>query len=192
MTKGERELVRDRERTRTAILEAAEQAIQQKGSKVSLAEIAALAGVTKSGLMHHFRTRDELISELLEHTIRRMWAEVRAHVDLSENRPGKFTRGYVRALTGSDYLVRAFSPSGLFASLGALGVAEHTTAFEEDDARAWNDAFGADGLPMARTLAVRLAAEGLAAARDTPYLTAAELALARDELLALSEPDPPG
>jgi AcrR family transcriptional regulator len=186
---GERELVRDRERTRRAILEAAEQAIVQKGTKVSLAEIAALAGVTKSGLMHHFATRDELTARLVEHICARLWQEVRAHVDLGENRPGKFTRGYVRALTGgSDYVTRIFSPSGLLATLGSLD-AELTAPFEEEDARAWNEAFDADGLPPGRALAVRYAAEGLAAAVNTPYLMADQLADARAELLALTEVD---
>ncbi|MGW0787619.1 TetR/AcrR family transcriptional regulator [Streptomyces sp. NPDC002911] len=190
MTLPERELVRDRERTRRAILEAAEQAFEQRGAKASLAEIAALAGVTKSGLMHHFRTREELISQVIEHTISRSWEEVRAHVDLAENRPGKFTRGYVRAFTGgSDYLTRAFSLSGLLAALGTLG-AESAEAQQKADAHAWNEAFDADGLPPGRALAVRYAAEGLIAAVNTPYLTSGQLAQARSELLALTEAGP--
>ncbi|MEE1928858.1 TetR family transcriptional regulator [Streptomyces sp. TRM 70351] len=189
MTLPERELVRDRERTRRAVLEAAEQAFEQRGAKATLAEIAALAGVTKSGLMHHFRTREELISQVIEHTISRSWEEVRAHIDLAENRPGKFTRGYVRAFTGgSEYLTRVFSPSGLLAALGTLEVAESAEALQQADARAWNEAFDADGLPPGRTLAIRYAAEGLIAAVNTPYLTSDQLAQARAELLMLTEP----
>ncbi|WP_127481115.1 TetR/AcrR family transcriptional regulator [Nocardioides pantholopis] len=188
MTQPERELVRDRERTRRAILDAAEQAIVQKGTRVSLAEIAALAGVTKSGLMHHFRSREELLTALIEHTITRIWEEVRAHVDLSENRAGKFTRGYVRAHTGgSEYLTRMFSPAGLLSALGATDAAALSAPLEEEDARAWNDAFAADGLPPGRALIVRLAAEGLVAAVNTPYLSPEQLTQAREELLALTE-----
>ncbi|WP_122817445.1 TetR/AcrR family transcriptional regulator [Nocardioides pantholopis] len=188
MTPPERELVRDRERTRRAILDAAEQAIVQKGTRVSLAEIAALAGVTKSGLMHHFRSREELLTALIEHTITRIWEEVRAHVDLSENRAGKFTRGYVRAHTGgSEYLTRMFSPAGLLSALGATDAAALSAPLEEEDARAWNDAFAADGLPPGRALIVRLAAEGLVAAVNTPYLSPEQLTQAREELLALTE-----
>ncbi|MFH9618227.1 TetR/AcrR family transcriptional regulator [Streptomyces pratensis] len=191
MTLPERELVRDRERTRRAILEAAEQAFEQRGAKASLAEIAAIAGVTKSGLMHHFRTREELISQVIEHTIGRSWEEVRAHVDLTENRPGKFTRGYVRAFTGgSEYLTRVFSPSGLLAALGTLEAAESAEALQQADARAWNEAFDADGLPPGRALAVRYAAEGLIFSVNTPYLTPGQLALARADLMALTEVEP--
>ncbi|WP_435747108.1 TetR/AcrR family transcriptional regulator [Nocardioides sp. SYSU DS0663] len=182
-------LVRDRERTRRAILVAAERAVVDRGAKVSLAEIAALAGVSKGGLMHHFRTRDELIGAVVAHTIDRMWEEVRAHVDLSENRPGKFTRAYVRALTGgSEYLSEVFSPTGLLAALGSAGI-ESLGRLEHADARAWNDAFDADGLPPGRALAVRYAAEGVVAAINTPYLDAEQLACVRAELLALTEID---
>lgn len=192
MAQPERELVRDRERTRQAILLAAERAFGQKGTKVSLVEIASDAGVTKSGLMHHFPTRDELVAHVIQHTITRMWQEVQAHVDISENRPGKFTRGYVRALTGgSRYMTQVFSPTGLLAALGSQDAAQITATFEEDDARTWNLAFDADGLPPGRALAIRYAADGLVAAINTPYLTSDQLDVARAELLALSEPDRP-
>ncbi|MEZ3179095.1 TetR/AcrR family transcriptional regulator [Streptomyces pimonensis] len=188
MTPPERELVRDRERTRRAVLEAAELAFEQKGAKASLAEIAALAGVSKSGLMHHFRTREELIAQVIKHSVSRAWEEVRAHVDLAENRPGKFTRGYVRAFTGgSEYLTRVFSPSGLLTALGTLGAAEPSEVLQQADARAWNEAFDADGLPPGRALVIRYAAEGLIAAMNSPYLTPEQLARAREELLALTE-----
>jgi hypothetical protein len=60
-------------------------------------------------------------------------------------------------------------------------------ALYERDAQRLNTAFAADGLPQARTLAIRFAAEGLTAAIGSPYLTNDDLAAAREELLALSE-----
>ncbi|MEU4834170.1 TetR family transcriptional regulator [Streptosporangium sp. NPDC023615] len=176
---------RDKERTRRAILDAAEKAFTERGAQVSLADIAAAAGVTKGGLMHHFPNRDALLRGIYEHCVARMWEEVRAHIDLSENRPGKFTRGYVRALTGdSAYLTKAFSPTGLITVLGCV---TPDGDLDRRDARAWNAAFAADGLPPGRTLAVRFAAEGLATALSSPYLTPEQLAVARAELLALTE-----
>ncbi|MGW0181216.1 TetR/AcrR family transcriptional regulator [Nocardia sp. NPDC003345] len=176
---------RDKERTRRAILDAAERLLHDRGSKVSLADIAAAAGVTKGGLMHHFPSRPALILGVFEHGIARMWEEVRVHIDLSENRPGKFTRGYVRALTGgSEYLTHIFNPTGL---IGTLGYADEVVALYEQDSAKWDAAFAADGLPWPRVLAIRAAAEGLAMAISTPYLTQADLPLARAELLALTE-----
>ncbi|WP_106396736.1 TetR family transcriptional regulator [Actinocorallia populi] len=177
---------RDKERTRRAILDAAERVFTERGAQASLADIATAAGVTKGGLMHHFPSRDALVRAVYEHGTARMWDEVRAHVDISENRAGKFTRGYVRALTGdSEYLTNAFCPTGLFT---VLGLAPQLEEFHRRDAEAWNAAFAADGLPEGRALAVRFAAEGLAFALQSPYLTGEQLAVARAELLALTEP----
>ncbi|MEV0048326.1 TetR/AcrR family transcriptional regulator [Nocardia rhamnosiphila] len=186
MTPTEQIATRDKERTRRAILDAAERMLHDRGSKVSLADIAAAAGVTKGGLTHHFPSRHTLILGVFEHGIARMWEEVRAQIDLSENRAGKFTRAYVRALTGgSDYLTHVFNPTGL---IGTLGYAAEVVTLYEQDSEKWNAAFAADGLPWPRVLAIRAAAEGLAIAISTPYLTQADLSLARAELLALTEP----
>ena len=175
---------RDKERTRRAILDAAEQLFSERGSKVSLADIATAAGVTQGGLRHHFPHREALIKGVIEHSVARTWEEVRAHVDLSENRPGKFTRGYVRALTGdSEYLTHIFSPAGLIAALGDL--ADET--LYRRDAENWNAAFAADGLPWSRVLTIRFAAEGLAMAASCRYVTDEDLALARADLLAMTE-----
>ncbi|NEE31590.1 helix-turn-helix transcriptional regulator, partial [Streptomyces sp. SID7982] len=45
---------RNAERTRRAVLDAAVQVILDKGAAVTLAQVAAAAGVSKSGLIHHF------------------------------------------------------------------------------------------------------------------------------------------
>jgi AcrR family transcriptional regulator len=176
---------RDKERTRRSILDAAERIFSDRGANASIADIAAAAGVTKGGLMHHFPSRKVLIHAVAEHVTDRMWEEVHAHIDLSENRAGKFTRGYVRAMTGgSDYLTRLSSPTSLVAS---AVITPELDALYERDAQRLNTAFAADGLPQARTLAIRFAAEGLTAAIGSPYLTNDDLAAAREELLALSE-----
>jgi len=185
MKRTEQTATRDKERTRRAILDAAEQMFSDRGSKVSLADIAVAAGVTKGGLMHHFPNREALILGVFEHGIARMWEEVHAHIDLSENRSGKFTRGYVRALTGgSEYLMHVFNPTSL---IGTLGHTPEVATLYERDSDKWNAAFAADGLPWPRVLAIRSAAEGLGMAASTPYLAKGDLALARAELLALTE-----
>ncbi|MFC8042510.1 TetR/AcrR family transcriptional regulator [Nocardia sp. NPDC057353] len=186
MTPTEPAATRDKERTRRAILDAAGRMLSEHGSKASLGEIAKAAGVTQSGLRHHFPSRDALLYGLVEDTIERMWAEIHAHVDLSENRPGKLLRGYVRAVTGENDLVAAvLDPTGLGATIGNPPGVEELFA---RDAERWRAALRADGLPEARVLVVQHAAEGLAVARSSPYLTEAELAVARAELLAMTEP----
>ncbi|MFE4501015.1 TetR/AcrR family transcriptional regulator [Rhodococcus sp. NPDC056743] len=181
----ERASTRDKERTRRAILDAAERTFSERGANVSLGDIATGAGITKGGLMHHFPSREALVYGVIEHSISRMWEEVHANIDLSENRPGKFARGYVRALTGdSDYLTNVFNPTALMAVLG------NTPEVEElyrRDAEKWTAAFTADGLPTPKMLVIRYAAEGLAMAQPSQYLTNEDLTLTRAELLALTE-----
>lgn len=56
---------RDPEATRTAILEAAEQAFLTKGfAEASTADIARKAGVTKSLIHHHFGSKEQLWKEI--------------------------------------------------------------------------------------------------------------------------------
>lgn len=175
---------RDKARTRRAVLDAAETLFSERGSGVSLADIASAAGVSKSGLLHHFPSRDSLALAIAEDVARRVWDEVYRRIDLADNAPGKFTRAYVRTLTGdSEAAMRVFAPTSLLDGLGHSAAVEKVFA---RDARAWREAFAADGLPLGLSTTIRAAAEGLAAIDGSPYLTAEELALARDELLALT------
>lgn len=157
------------------------------GANVSLADIAAAAGVSKGALTHHFPSRSALEEALLVEASQKLWDAVHAHVDLAENRPGKLLRGYVRALTDdADPTVRElFSPGSL---LLVIGFNEPATRVLEADAERWRKAFDADGLDPATAMVIRCAAEGLAGAVGTPYLTGSELVSARARLLELAEP----
>lgn len=187
------ERIRDAERTRRALLEAAARLITARGAGVSMADIAEEAGVTKGGLTHHFTSRAELVAALVAHVVERTWDEVMAQVDITENTPGKFTRAYVRALTGGSTTVSdLYSTSGLLARLGeevGLEHLEHLDTLAPDDSDRLNAAFEADGLPLPRTWLIRYAAEGLALSLGTRYLTNEQLAVTRKELLDLTQID---
>lgn len=178
---------RDKERTRAAILEAAAQMISERGTGVSLADIATRAGVSKGALTHHFLSRSDLEAALVVDACERFWNDVRSHLDLSENRPGKLMRAYIRALTSNSAITREiFSPSSL---LQVLGSRPSTTELMVDDAHRWREAFAADGLGPALTVVLQHATEGIAANSGTPYLSEEERDLARAQLLHLAEPD---
>ncbi|HJX78091.1 hypothetical protein [Glutamicibacter sp.] len=115
----------------------------------------------------------------------RFWVEVHAQIDLSENRPGKLLRGYIRALTSDSVLIReSCSPTSL---LLILGLEQPIQKLPERDAHAWREAFAIDGIDSSTSLALRFAAEKLASAVGTPYLTMNELVAARRRLLELAE-----
>lgn len=173
---------RNTERTRAAVLGAAAAAMTERGTGVSLSFIAQRAGVSKSGLLHHFPNRDALLTALVEDANRRFRAAVVAHLDLSENTPGKMLRAYVRALcSGSDAVTQYFTSAPAWAGIYTVpGVVDLVRA----DERWWSEQFALDGVDDARILVVRRAAEGVAAA--ITYGDAEATSGARELLLALA------
>lgn len=185
-TRQDQPPTRDRDRTRKALLESAAHMIFEHGAGVSLADIAAHAGVSKGALTHHFANRQQLEEAALTEAARRFKEAVYAHVDLSENAPGKLLRAYVRALTSDPVLMREhFSPTSLVVVLANNPMAEQMLA---EDAAEWRAAFDADGIDLGTSVTIRSAAEGLAASYDTPYLSDQELQAAAARLLELSWP----
>ena len=171
---------RNAERTRAAVLKAAAEVLAERGTGASLARIAEVAGVSKSGLLHHFANREQLMVATLREAVMR-------HLDASDERPGRLLRAYVRALcSGSEEVLRYFSPTPVWA-----GVFEFPEAIEvsERDAAWWAENLAADGLSPQRVLVVRRAAEGLAMAVCYGEETQASLAEGRELLLSLTEGD---
>jgi AcrR family transcriptional regulator len=61
-------------RTRAALLDGARRAVQQSGTKITMAQVAAAAGVAKATLYNHFRTRDAVLAALVEDEVVRLAA----------------------------------------------------------------------------------------------------------------------
>ncbi len=180
------ELLRDRERTRAAILAAAERLLAERGLSVAVNDVATAAGVSKSGLLHHFPSKNDLLIAVAEHGMRAFVDDVLARVDPTDTRPGKVLRAYVRTLCGgSERAMALFSPTTLTNGLISVpGIEPVLTA----DAELWRRLFADDGLSEARTLVIRHAAEGVAAAAAVPpYLTESERDATRDALLEMTE-----
>ena len=62
------------DRTRAALLDGARRAVATSGTKITMAQVAAAAGVAKATLYNHFRTREAVLTALLA-------ADVRAVID---------------------------------------------------------------------------------------------------------------
>jgi AcrR family transcriptional regulator len=57
-------------RTRAALLEGAQRAVEKYGvRRTSMAELASVAGIAKGTLYNHFRTKDDVWAALIEHEI---------------------------------------------------------------------------------------------------------------------------
>ena len=155
------------------------------GIAVSLSKIAAAAGVSKGGLLHHFPSRDDLIRALGEDSTMLLRSEVEGFLDLSENRSGKMLRAYVRALCGgSGEAMAHFADSSVWYPMIEIPEVRQAIA---DNARWWDEQFAADGLPVDRIRLVRRAAEGCAAAYVWGEETEEGVAQLRGFLLGLTE-----
>jgi AcrR family transcriptional regulator len=56
-------------RTREALLNGAARAVSVSGTKITMAQVAAAAGVAKATLYNHFRTREAVLAALLPHQV---------------------------------------------------------------------------------------------------------------------------
>jgi AcrR family transcriptional regulator len=57
-------------RTRAALLVGARRAVEVSGTKITMAQVAAAAGVAKATLYNHFRTREAVLDALLQDEVR--------------------------------------------------------------------------------------------------------------------------
>lgn len=180
-------LQRDAARTRAALLDAALRVITAHGASASLDAIAREAGVSKGGLLHHFRSKEALLVGLLEEWMTRFDAAVQAHLDPDDDRPGRLCRARIRAAFDADLRLDDAQWSSP-AMLGALlGTPEVLARVVESDTR-WRGELSADGLHPQRAAAIAYLLDGFTFAEVLgPAPDAAERAMVRDLLMALSE-----
>lgn len=178
---------RDAQRTRRALLDAAAVAVADHGAGVSLDVIARTAGVSKSGLLHHYASKDDLFLALAVDAYERFSRQVDAATDPSDLAPGRLARGYVRA-TFADLLSPAPSPD-FWAVQGQLTLPAIRDATRRDYAD-WQTRLSADGLDPCVVRLVLLATTGAEVTGTIGAALGASLLEVRDGLLRLTlEPD---
>lgn len=182
---------RDAARTRKALLDGAARAITVHGAAVSLDAVAREAGVSKGGLLHHFRSKDALLIGMVQEWMARFDAAVQRHLDPEDHRPGRLCRAHIRAtfddeLDLDDELWR--DPAVLTA---LLAVPEVLSQAREFDLRSRRE-LSADGLHPQRVELITGSLDGLVMRQlfGNPPDTAERAALA-SLLLALTERNDP-
>lgn len=182
---------RNTSRTRRAILDATTRILADEGAGASLASIAAEAGVSKGGLLHHFHSREELFEAVAADSLERFREKVRDNVDLSENQPGKLVRAYVRTA-----LADVEGPDSEFTDYWTIWEALHgmpqVAELARLDAARWDHDLAEDGLHPDRIALARFTVDGLA----TLLVQSSDAALGhltrvRALLLRLVDPDVP-
>jgi AcrR family transcriptional regulator len=176
---------RDPNQTRARLLDAALAALRSGGAaQLTLDHVAHQAGVSKGGLLHHFRSKEALVEAVLQRLFADFAGAVEAQLAHEPEAPGRVLRAYVRASLDPAHGV----PLELAAPLmAALADQPALLTLIRADARHWQARLAADGLPPARAAVVRMAAESYWS--DRLLGTAPEgaaLDALRDELLALT------
>ena len=175
---------RDAEYTRRNVLDAAIRSLITEGLGVSIQAIATAAGITKSGLMHHFNNRTELLVSVAEDAIEDFRNQVNDNIDLVENRPGKLLRAYIRTLFDNLEYQDSYDPAQLWSVLAPM---PEITDLLIDDATRWRDDFIADGLnPDRVTVAMHAAKSFVHEAQLDPGISAESIARAKSVILALT------
>ena len=175
---------RDAEHTRRNVLDAAIRSLITEGLGVSIQAIATAAGITKSGLMHHFNNRTELLVSVAEDAIEDFRNQVNDNIDLAENRPGKLLRAYIRTLFDNLEYQDSYDPAQLWSVLAPM---PEITDLLIDDAARWRDDFIADGLnPDRVTVAMHAAKSFVHEAQLDPGISTESIARAKSVILALT------
>ncbi len=175
------------QRTRERLVEAAFATVRELGvSGLTLEAVARQAGVSKGGLLHHFRSKDALVEAALGQLLAGFAARVEELVEAEPPGAGRWCRAYVRASYAED-------PIPL--ELGMLLLRSITdnpalAALLHADSERWRRRLADDGLPEARAALVRQAADAawLEQMMD-PDMDAGLRAQVEQELLALTRPE---
>ncbi|WP_230973169.1 TetR/AcrR family transcriptional regulator [Burkholderia vietnamiensis] len=142
--------------TKRKIFEASRQILQEKGILgLTLAEAAAVAGVSKGGLLYHFSSKSELLAGLLDFEAATFEQAV-TEAALADGEPGAWTRAYI--IASSEQALQGRSLSAVIGSLllepGLLPVyAGHVAR--------WGELLARDPLPERTARLIRFAVEGL-------------------------------
>lgn len=180
--------MRNSERTRAAILAASRSAVTEHGAAASLDLIARAAGVSKGGLLHHFRSKDDLLLALTRDLYTRFEEQVDLALRGTPVGPTRLARAYIMAM-----FAELRSP-GLAAHYGTLipllsevpAIAEFTAA----ESRRWQESFMAEGAHMPTVRIAVLAADGAALASLHRPMPPEELSELEDSLLDLLKSHP--
>lgn len=148
--------------TRSQLLDAAEAVVTEEGTRnLTLDAVAARSGISKGGLLYHFRCKEDLAAAMVERSI--AWfddALSEAGAD-DPDRRGRFTRAYVKASLGMTPLTGAgFDNLCSAMTTALLSFPERLGPIQNQGARTQRD-IETDGLDPVLATIIRLAIDGL-------------------------------
>jgi AcrR family transcriptional regulator len=147
---------------RDRIIAVCEKLVAEQGtSALTFENISQATGISRGGVLHHFRSKEALIEAMIQRFVARMDDAFAAKTDADPVPIGRSTRAYVRA----SFEETNGSPEGMQRLASALLAALYTAPEQlrpltEQHAR-YQDLVERDGLDPVTATIVRLAVEGL-------------------------------
>lgn len=151
----------DKADAKTAILAAARRLILEKGvSALTLEAVAEAAGLSKGGLLYHFRSKEALLSAMVERLIAVTEDRVGGYQQ-QDGEPGSWARGYLAACLAD--VDPDPEETGRMAVAVLAAAASNRDLLQPLRARQehWRQQLRLDGIDPATAQLVRLAADGL-------------------------------
>lgn len=148
---------------RDRLLNAAERVVGRDGvSNMTLEAVAREAGVSKGGLLYHFRSKAALVSAIVERLGTRCQADQALALAEDSDSPGAFTRAYLAARSEPP---RPEEEPVLTALLAAAGTDPQYLEPIRQRCNEWQARLEADGIDPVTATVVRLAIDGLCLCR---------------------------
>ena len=143
---------------RTQLLEAAVAIVNEQGSEyLTLDAVAKKAGVSKGGLLYHFKNKFALIQGLVDYADELYRNNVNERVSEGKANKGKWVHAFIEA-TREHRSENAAITSGM---LAAQGINSNLLLPLQDTYKVWQDKVEQDGLDKVDATIIRLAVDGL-------------------------------
>lgn len=142
--------------SRGNILDAAARLLLRDPSKLTLDAVAAEAGVSKGGLLYHYKSKADLLDAVVDRWESTFQEEIE---DAADPAPGGWTRAYAQVIAkdGLDPHAREVD-SGIVAAMVLNPDRLETVRARY---RSWQERLADDGIDEVDATLVRMAAEGL-------------------------------
>lgn len=172
---------------RQRILDAAACLAEEDGAhSLSLERVAERAGVSKGGLLYHFRSKEELLNAMLLSVIDAHDRDIQDRVEAGES--------YVEVMI--DHCMKKNERPGCLMSafIAAVAVDKNAQAIIRERRKQWMASLEAAGIPKTQALILGLAFDGLfvGSSLGVTEFTACERDAIREGLMDLTQPSEEG
>ena len=140
------------------ILNAASKIVSEQGIfSLTIEATAAEAGISKGGLLYHFRSKEVLVEKMVEHLASNYREKISSHVAEDMDERGKWTRAYIDVTFKNSYKNKDMH-AGL---LAAKAVNPKLLGPIREVYSEWQGDIMEDGLDPVMATIIRLAADGI-------------------------------